>query len=57
VLPFLAVFSLTRFDFPLHGDEATFYPITQQFGAHLVPPIHLLRSYEQLQTPLMFWAF
>ena len=57
VLPFLAVFSLTRFDFPLHGDEVTFYPITQQFGAHLVPPIHLLRSYEQLQTPLMFWAF
>jgi len=56
-LPFLAVFSLTRFDFPLHGDEVTFYPITQQFGAHLVPPIHLLRSYEQLQTPLMFWAF
>lgn len=57
VLPFFVTFLLTRFDYPIHGDEVSFYPITLQFGAHLVPPIHLLRSYEQLQTPLMFWAF
>lgn len=57
VLPFFVTFLLTRFDYPIHGDEVSFYPITLQFGAYLVPPIHLLRSYEQLQTPLMFWAF
>jgi hypothetical protein len=56
-LPFVTVFAATRFDYPLHGDEVTFYPITQQFGAHLLPPLDLLRSYEQLQTPLMFWVF
>lgn len=57
VLPFFVTFLLTRFDYPIHGDEVSFYPITLQFGAHLLPPLGLLRSYEQLQTPLMFWAF
>lgn len=56
-LPFLMVFALTRFNYPLHGDEVSFYPITLQFGTHLLPSIQLLRSYEQLQTPLMFWVF
>ena len=56
-LPFLAIFVLTRFDYPIHGDEVTFYPITRQFAAHTLPPVELLQSYEQLQTPLMFWTF
>ena len=55
--PFFVVFALTRFDYPPHGDEATFYPITLQFGGHAFPPLQLLRSYEQLQTPFMFVVF
>jgi hypothetical protein len=55
--PFLFVFALTGFDYPLHGDEATFYPITIQFSARALPPVQLLRSYEQSQTPLMFFVF
>ena len=55
--PFLIVFALTRFNYPLHGDEATFYPITLQFGTHAFPSLRLLRSYEQLQTPFMFFVF
>ena len=55
--PFFIVFALTRFNYPPHGDEATFYPITLQFGAHAFPPLQLLRSYDQLQTPFMFAAF
>ena len=56
-LPFLVVFATTRFNYPMHGDEATFYPITLQFSAHALPQLELLRSYEQVQTPLMFFAF
>src|SRR3990172_11993056 len=55
--PFLFVFALTGFDYPIHGDEATFYPITIQFSARALPPVQLLRSYEQTQTPLMFFVF
>lgn len=55
--PFVVVFALTRFDYPIHGDEATFYPITLQFGVHSFPSLQLLQSYEQLQTPLMFVVF
>jgi hypothetical protein len=56
-LPFLVVFALTRFNYPIYGDEVTFYPITLQFGAHALPPLKLLQSYEQLQTPLTFIVF
>jgi len=56
-LPFLATFVATRFDYPIHGDETTFYPITLQFAAQPVPSVELLQSYEQIQTPLMFWLF
>lgn len=56
-LPFLIVFALTRFDYPIHGDEVTFYRITLEFGAHALPPVHLLKTYDHTTTPLTFFAF
>ncbi len=56
-LPFLAVFALTRFDYPIHGDEVTFYRITLEFSAHDLPPVQLLKTYDHTATPLTFFAF
>jgi hypothetical protein len=56
-LSFLAVLALTRFDYPIYGDEVSFYRITLEFGAHALPPVELLRSYDHTVTPMMFLAF
>jgi hypothetical protein len=56
-LPFLVVFAVTWFDYPIHGDEVTFYRITLEFGAHSLPPVKLLQSYDHTATPLTFVAF
>src|SRR3970282_2026841 len=56
-LSFLAVLALTRFDYPIYCDEVSFYHITLEFGAHGLPPVELLRSYDHAVTPMMFLAF
>lgn len=53
-LPFLVVFALTRFDYPIHGDEVAFYRLTLEFGAHTFPSMQLLRTYDHTVTPLVF---
>ena len=46
--------ALDGLGFPARKDEVHFWPTSLRFSQHVVPPVDLLRTYEELNTPLPF---